>query len=467
MRKYAFAFLFLLFLCPAQSKASVYEQNNYCYNYVASFGSSASLSCIFPTAVNSGKVVVTGHASDLTSFTTSCTETCVCPSPATQTFNLSGFIHQEFICYADITTTHSTFTFTITATVGGARSLMLEGFQVTGLGSGDDGAAGANNANTTNITTTGNNEYIFSTCNTTNVSEPFATGSNFQVGKIAPSDVNNIVNIDMGQNAATTGTYTASCSNGGSGGVVTEVAAIAFTTSGGSVPAVHIVQRCFVAGIASGGGCGLSNVSSSNKLLYNFYGQTIAQLSPATGSPVCPANSYVTHNYGGVNFSTGMCYKDGASGNFGATASCGGCNVLAVTEIEIAGLNTGIDTGSETGLAATSGTFTAAASNEWAMYSAQDNAANPMTPASGFTYIGTWFTFSGCCNGGTQQFMLALEPNVPSGSNSVSYSLTGSTTPVMTVSAFVQSATAFVGTHQIISAKNQTEQEPDGLISVQ
>ena len=368
-------FLFLV-LCPARAKAAV-NLVNHCVagNNAQGTGGGNALVCSLINTTSGNKIIVGVKSSAADTYSITCTEACSCPGPATTGHNFSGFQHNLSICFVDTASSHAQFTitFTINTNAASARSTYLEGFEYSGLAAGSDGpSASAAFANTVNFTTANANEFAFSYGSDQAISLAPA-GSNTQISQVLFADPGfGYQVLDMTQSTAAAGTYTANFTSGTSGGI-TFVAVIAFVPSGGSpTPVTHVVQTCSVIGASSVVGqaqCFLYNTLVGNKIVIGAGGKDTATGTCAiTGeSCFCPSGSFANHTYA-ISFTINACYADQASNHatnaVSYNASVGTSPVFFANFYEVAGLQAGVDVGSEAAAAATTVNYTTAVSNE-------------------------------------------------------------------------------------------------------
>jgi hypothetical protein len=122
--------------------------------------------------------------------------------------------------------------------------------------------------------------------------------------------------------------------------------------------------------------------------------------------------------------------------------------------MEVAGLSTGVDAGSEAQAAATTVNYTTAAANEWTLCATADYGASPANAmVIGNSFLPAGATFYPVNTRGTGQLsqITTLKKTVSSGSNTCSYTQTGSTNPQIVTFSVVPLAPAFSGrTHGVV-----------------
>ena len=444
MRRILFIALLLVF--PACSKAGA-NRTNHCVagiNAQATGAGNAAV-CSMINSVSGRKIIVTAMTASATTYTITCTEACTCPGPANVSANFGGFIHNLQICFVDTAASHAQFTVNLTInTSAGARSTFVEAFEYANVPVGFDVAASAT-SDTVNFVTTGANEFAFAYGSDQAISLAPA-GSNTQISQVLFANPGfGYQALDMTQATGVAGTYTANFTEGSSSGVKF-VAVIAFgTPTGPPLPTTRITQSCSAIGASSVVGqaqCFLYNTLAGNKIVIGAGGKDTATGTCAVTaeSCFCPAGSFANHTYA-ISFTINACYADQASNHstnaVSYNASVGTSPVFFANFYEVTGLQAGVDVGSEAAAAATTVNYTTAAPNEWTFTVGIDTAsANPMTPGNSFlplTSITSDPTSGVTPN--TQGFS-AAKITSGSGSNATSFSLTGSSTPMIATLSF-------------------------------
>jgi len=225
-----------------------------------------------------------------------------------------------------------------------------------------------------------------------------------------------------------------------------------------SVPTVAILQACeqntFIGGASGSGGCHLSNVQAGNKVIITQITLGVpgsgTYSSASTETQTYVAGTWGTVTYGGNAYQSIISYSDLASShstfNSDTTyASCPGCTAISYYAIEVTGLTTGADTGSAAWCSAITCNYTTLSSNEFTIMTAGNSlntAATPgvtaiptqMTPGNSFLPMA--FSYGSTNPQVVGQNMDATKITVSSGSNTGSYSQSGSTSPIMSLLSF-------------------------------
>ena len=376
-------------------------------------GNLATISCSLANTVAGNTIVVNGFDYGA-SNSVSGTESLTCPGAASIYHNYNGGgNHGTYICYVATASSHATFTVTSTltcGTCGGAPQLMA--YEVSGLGAVDTPSAAAAFAKTVNFTTANPNEWAF--CSGFDFADLLVPASAFsqvdQISAIFPSSSQ--ADHLMAQFILTTtaGSYTASYTDTNSFPAPL-IACIAFQKTGAPAPAVKIVQGC--SWLGAGGNptpvrCDLYNVVAGNKVVILGYdnapgvANSLGTCAPETC--VCPTSAGASHTYGTV-FTTNICYVDLVSSHASLSVllgTTGGGNAVGLMKVyEISGLAAGIDAGSV------------------------------MAPGNSFGQL----NYS-TGNSSSYGHLGGLKFIPSAGSNTASYTQTGSTTPVIGVAAF-------------------------------
>jgi hypothetical protein len=212
------------------------------------------------------------------------------------------------------------------------------------------------------------------------------------------------------------------------------------------LPAINIVQWCAASDADSSTGCRLNNTANGNKILMvgamqtgspaTITGNCLANGSATTCT--CPSSAQVQASYslpqGTTVITSAACYSDLASGytTFDAQQQCTGCAQHSIVAMEVNGLSTGADSGSAAAALATTVNYTTAQANEYTLCGATDYGASPanaMVPGNSFLPSGATF-FPNNTRGAGQNSTIAVgKVTVSSGSNTCSYTQTGSTNP--------------------------------------
>jgi hypothetical protein len=387
----------------------------------------------------------------------SSTESFTCPGGA-QT--LSGGYTTE-ACSVKLASSHATFNITVNCNNAGSNgfAFVMIAEEVAGLGTFDSGSASAVSGSSSMTTTTANpNEYLWSFC--ADFSFGLAPGSGFSQNTESDNQIaggRNSRGLTQYQITTSSGNYTTGCTSSGGTLTVQQIVALAFQQSSPpNVPAVVILQACQMntssGGASGGGGCRLSNVQAGNKIIVMQV--TSGVLASATYSSIATETlTYVTGTwntvvYGGVTYSAIIAYVDVASPHSTfdtdtSYVSCPGCTALGYLAMEVKGLKTAADTGSAAFCSAITCNYTTAINNEFTVMIAANTlpntccptppTPNQMTPGNGFS---PWIFAYGSSNTNDGQYLGATKTTVSSGSNTGSYSQSGSTSPVMSLLSF-------------------------------
>ena len=411
--------------------------------------------CIL-TNVTSGNTIMLGLNGNTSpaSFTiTTATESFTCPGGSKTT---SGNLVTQG-CYVQLASSHATFNIGVTTNSGSGGAYVMIAEEVAGLGAFDSGSASAVTGSSMTTTTANANEYIWSFCG--DFSFGLQTGSGFSQNTESDGQTSGARNaraLSQYQIAGAAGNYTTACTSTGGSLTALQIVALAFQQSSPpAVPAVAILQVCqqttFTGGAGGIGGCRLNNVQSGNKVVITqiVFGipsfGTLTSVSTETQTYVAGTFNMVT--YGGNAYGSVISYVDLASSHSifetdTSYTSCPGCSAVSYYAMEVTGLLSGSDTGSACWASATSCNYTTATPNEFTVMTAGDTDGagggivlpNQMTPGNSF--LPAAFSYGANDFGVVGQNLLANKTTVSSGSNTASYSQTGSTSPIMSVLAF-------------------------------
>ena len=437
------AFVFLFFY-PAQRAAAVVP---YVIQANGVGGNDSSTSSMTATLANThtgtGYKIWIIYSTYSTGETLTATETPTCPSGALAD-NPSYFGSSSFrlrFCYVDPASTHTSFSATVNSPTGGSspRIWGLLVMEVYGFASGAD-TAGANNSNNSGsmtVTTNNANEYIEAVGFDFSTNAFVGTGFTQRGYNGGQAGTTASRMIEEYKFAATAGSYTTSFTSVGSFPRIL-IVAIPFQTAGSNpLPSQRINQFCIGHNLSGGGvQCDVSGLSAGNKLVAagsSNTGSTIFTAGFTGETPVCPLSSQITHTYGGP-ITAGLCYADLASNHstYSPGMNVGSPSfVTDVTVMEMVGLNSGVDAGSEAAAAAQTVNYTTASANEYTIAIASDSTGTTMAPASGFGQtsqdsdptVSSW------------QILTMAKTTTSSGSNTVSF--TGAnTTPLIATFSF-------------------------------
>jgi hypothetical protein len=448
----------LILLCAGTARASDPLPFNFCGDSLPN-SISATGHCIFNN-VTSGDVLFIhwsaaagGSGTVVATFTlTPNTETIVCDSGALAS-HIFGGGNTEAVqtCYIILSASHATLDVSLTITTSGSGPQLhsISGDEVAGLGSFIVGAKN-DNGTSLSITTTGTNAYITSNC---------ADAAD----NIVASGTGNMNLQTYGPNNPTSGTdwrgasgfrivssaaaYTMACTFT-SGAGLNQISAVAFAiATPPPLAAVYVRQGCFYAGnngsSSHQGGCTIANNLAGSKGVWGFTSRgptlqstNISAINTAD-TVVCPANAFLTHNYGGQDYTTNICYADLAGANASVQASisynaCAGCRTIDFVFYEVVGANSSADSSSASACAATTCAFTTATANQFTFAFLTDTIGGTvLSPGNSFnqgTYVYGDF-------GAVEASIAATQITTASGSNTASFS-GSTTTPLISVLSF-------------------------------
>lgn len=392
------------------------------------------------TSASPGNVVIT--------FTTA-TESFTCPAASTREdiFPTNNDVKTQ-LCYVITASSHASFEVKVTVSGTGPiiHSMIVE--EWVGPTTFDSGSASAAAASTVSVTTANTNEVVIGHCS--DVLTTVTTGSGFsQVTKANGS-------IEAGPNwrgfkeyqvFSGTGAHTTNCPSTGSSGLP-QIVAFAFQQSAPAVPVPTIIQSCGFTlntfGTTGNATCSLSNVVSGNKVIVAATMRGPTTFSPTISSgcdETCTflSGTFQHTSYSGNDYSTVIGYVDLASSHAAFTAGigfsgCPGCVAVEMFAIEVSGLLSGVDSGSASACAAITCNYTTVSPNEFTVSIAGDSPTTVMTPGNSFLQYG----YMQKSSGGEVIFggLLSSKTTVSSGSNTASYTVTGSTAPLLAVLAF-------------------------------
>lgn len=403
----------------------------------------ATQSCALSNTT-SGNTVVVELSSSSTGASYTSTETLTCPANATNSHSFSEPGYTQ-ICYVVTASSHASFTVSVTSTGTnhGPMALILKEFQ--GFGSVDSGSASNVAGTSLTVTTANANEYLEVFCRgysadiAPDTTDGFSQGDGYQAVSSVSQDYK-----AMSENKITgaAGSYTGACTYTTSG--LEQVVALAFQQSSPPlVPSVQIVQSCTFGGFTSSGmECKLHNTTAGNKIVALVTAFNYINLSNGTSTEsfTCPSGAYLSTVYT-QTYLAGLCYVDTASShaafqsNISGTTAGGGSEALSGTVFEISGLATGIDSGSEATSASTSVTYTTALNSEFTFFVALDTSSSFMVGGNSFVQgSGTNNAFIPLCCGNLG--FSFYKTTTSSGSNTASYSLTGSSSAIIVTASF-------------------------------
>ena len=388
----------------------------------------------------SGNTIIVTVAGDTTTVVPTATESLTCPAGAVQVVS----IYRIYTCYVATASGHSAFNISVAASGGTGQGIfMLTAEEIQGLGAIDSSASSGSATTPGSITTSANNEWVHMGCWINGTA--LQAGSPFtQINEAQNSAGTNIWNVTAQTVVGTAGAQSVPCTNTSSffGGITM----VAFAESSPVTPTVHIVQQCTASDADPSTACNLYNVSNGNKILY--VGSLQYGVPPVVGTTCttngggvtcqCPSSSQATGTYalpqGSTNITTAACYYDLTSNytTFTVGQTCSSCTSHSFVAMEVAGLATGVDAPSEAAAAATTVNYTTAQANEWTLCGTADFGASPanaMVIGNSFLPAGATFYPNNSRGAGQLSQITALKKTVSSGSNTCSYTQTGSTNP--------------------------------------
>jgi len=457
--------LFIFCALPAQAVNNPIPSQD-CGNGAANGNFGYNPQFCFLAGINTGDVIIIRVAQISqtnptgTDFTGT-TEAPTCPSGSTSNApgagGFSGWNLNTKICYVVVASPHTSFLIQALATGTSHResTLLATVYPNGSLGAVDSSSAThANNALSLSVTTAGSNEIIFMYC--TDFSVGLVAGANTsQSSMFATTDI--VVGNQEWRGfggyriAATANTYSVACTSTTSL-PYTAIAGLAFSISSPAAPTIYqYTQFCSndsqAAGGTNSGGCDLSNTVSGNWVVAAFFFKGVSSAPTTAGNwtetGACQTNSWTSHVYGGNTYSLTICYVQTSSGHgtFHVDLDPGvGKNVWGTIAFEIPGL-LAVDSGSAAAAAATTVNYTTAANNEWTIGAAIDTfTTTGPTFQFGNSFIPIGWGKNAVGTGSYDQghYAAANKVTVSSGSNTFSYSLTGSASPLISVLAFTE-----------------------------
>jgi hypothetical protein len=408
--------------------------------------SAASMDCSLGN-VSAGHVIIySGDQLAATLPTITATESFTCPAGAQNVSSLSTII---WTCFVVLASSHTSFTIHV---VGTSNLYSTFAAEVQGLGSEDTGARAAANAVSVSSTTAATNEWVYTYCNVFALTlRP--TSPNKQILSSYGNTVggtDGLKSLSEQQIRASSGAFTTACTQTTDGSSAQpQISVLAFAQSSPPAPpAVQILQQCVTMGSDQAANCELNNISSITKIVFTF--QSLSNGTTATGSCtgdgggvtcLCPANAQINHVYT-QRYVQGVCSSDPgvAYGVFSIQVGGGATDQFQITGMEVSGLTSGVDAGSEAAAAATSVSYTTVRNNEWTICVGSDNGAtmtDPQVPGNSFLTIGT---NTNNPSGGTlitsNRMTNIAKITSTSGSNTCSYTQTSTTNPFIATMSF-------------------------------
>ena len=456
-------FSLFLFLCalPARGVNNPIPSQD-CGNGAANGNFGYTPQFCFLAGINTGDVIiirVSGISQTNPTGTdfTGTTETPTCPSGSTSNAagagGFAGWFLNTKVCYVVVASSHTSFLIQAAATGTSHResTLIATVYPNGSIGAVDSAsAAHADNALSLNVTTAGSNEIVFMYCSDFS-SDLVAGASTIQSSMEATTSVFNQEWKGFGgyRIASTASTYSVACTSTSSL-PYTAIAGLAFSISGPAAPATtQYIQFCSYSSQNSGGttsgGCALSNTVSGNWVIGAFFFRGVSS-APTTATNwtetgTCNTNSWISHSYSGQTYSLTICYVQTTSvhSTFVTDMDPGvGSVTWGAIVLEVPGLLS-VDSGSAAAAAATTVNYTTASNNEWTIGATIDTfTTTGPTFQFGNSFIPIGWGKNARSNGSYDDghYATANKVTTSSGSNTFSYTLTGSASPLISVLAF-------------------------------
>jgi hypothetical protein len=419
----------------------------------------SGVKCNLVNTASGNTILMTAYVISGTTITA--TESFTCPAGAQATRGSSVIMS----CYVVTASSHSQFAVDLSGAVTnpGVVSVTLE--EVQGLGAIDSSASAAAASNTVNVTTAATNEWVHAGClDLATTPNGIAPNSPFtQLVESASGGGTNWMDMTERYIQPSATTFAAACTF--TGGSVPMVTALAFAQSSPPVvPAINIVKWCTSSDTDTAEECVLNNVTSGNKIVFMQMGQQSGTAtsncsingSASSSNCVCPSAAQIHQHYTTPNtndIGVVICYQDAASSYTTFNPLAASNDSRTIVAMEISGLNTGIDAGSEGGALAQTINYTTALANEWTFCAADDiptSAAAAMIPGNSFAFPGT-VTYSNNSRGvGFTNAFGASKVTVASGTNTCSYTYSNNLHPQIVVAAFGFTAPQTSSNHSAI-----------------
>ena len=415
---------------------------------------SAGNTIILTAGINTGTVTITS------------TESFTCPAGAKAN---DTYLATE-ACYVVLASSHAQFNIDLSGPVTNPGIVYMIAEEVQGLGAFDSGSAAAaspypSTVTTVNTTTAATNEWVHAGCvGFAGTPNGVAPGSPFHsIVEGAGGGGTNWMSMTEQYIQPSATTFAASCSYTG-GTTRTAISVLAFAQSSPPpVPAINIVQWCISTDTDTAEQCVLSNVTSGNKVVFMEMGQasgTINGNCSRNGTVnssycTCPASSqvwsaYTTPNTNNIGIQ--VCYGDlpASYTTFNPQSTADTRTIIAM---EVSGLNSGIDAGSEAAALAQTVNYTTAIANEWTFCAADDiptSAAAAMLPQNSFNNSGTGVYSNNTRGVGYTNSFGAYKKTVSSGSNTCSYTYSNNLHPQIATASFGFTAAQTSSNHSAI-----------------
>ncbi len=359
----------------------------------------STLSCTL-TNVVAGRTIIANGAGSATSITVSSpTEALTCPAAAVGGNGTTSAFTKA--CYVVLASSHSTFTVTVTSSGGFNRVYFASAREYVGLGAFDVGCGGT--LSTSCSLTTANAGEWLDVLGTDTLTELVPQTGFFQQQYGTTSAIvnnsdqksANFYKITGGAGSQTAQwTCVGACA-------ASSTAALAFQVSSPpALPSVVLVQTCSFAypnTTRSSAVCPLHNYTANNMVVWTWASHVETRPLGTCFGPncICPDNSSAFHLYNPPNttYGTGVCVGfdtvNIATTAWGTQVHFGsGQSVIEEQVMELSGVNTSIDVGSEANANALTVNYTTIQNNEYTVTACFDNNANPLLATSPAAQVG-------------------------------------------------------------------------------
>jgi hypothetical protein len=335
--------------------------------------------------------IIDGTSASNSIALTSSSESLTCPAAANG--GTPGVSVLTKKCYIVFASNHASFTVTATASGGLAEVYLIAAREYVGLGAFDVGC-GVGTGVSCSLTTSFAGEWLdvlgSDFCNDLAPQTGFFQQQYGAVNSGVSSQTVRSANWYMitGAAGSQTAQYTSTNSL-----PEPSTAALAFQISSPpALPSVVVVQSCTFAypdTTRSSIACPLHNYTANDVVVFPWTTHIETFPIGACSGPncACPLNAQVFNVYNppapGVSYGTGVCYGydsvDAAITIWGPQTHFGhGESLLEMETMELSGVITTVDVGSEAGAAALTVNYTTIQNNEYTVTSCFDNAANPL-----------------------------------------------------------------------------------------
>jgi len=395
----------------------------------------ATINCVVGN-VTAGNTIILDIHYEGGSETITSTETFTCPAGSFNNSTISGHVYHLKKCYVVLASNHASFTIQLTAVGSPAASYTLNAREYQGL-STVDGSSGANAGNTLSlvVTTANSGEWIDTFCS--DFSHSVSAGASMiqmQQTQSNPLDVSQWRGWSGYRIGAGAGNYTVACTTDTTSNFQ-QIVGLAFQVgSPPAPPAVLQAQEC--AGTTANSGsaeqeCTLANVVAGNAVVVGYLRRTASTTPVCTELCSCPAGAAANQIYGGQTYYVQTCYVFLASSHALFSVRLNNAVAWLLAVYEVSGI-VSFDSGSGCAASATSCTYSTVTTNEWTFMFAADTHANPMVPGNSFEPRGYLENVTGALD----QAVIGAKTTVSSGTNTASYTETGSTTPMISAISF-------------------------------